>query len=408
MLSSENISCNGAADGQISILGLSNGNPIASVQWSANVGNQSGNAAIGLDPGVYQVDVTDLNGCTVSTEVIITEPSPIIISFNIAPVLCLDPNSGAIQADVSGGLGPYSINWSNGGNGSTINNLSEGNYTINVTDDNGCTAEADVLLESQNTLNGEVLVEQTSCAGNDARISAIAAGDAGPFSYSIDGGQSFVQEPLWTDLNPGTYSVLIRDQDGCEWSQGGIEILEAADFMIELGDDLVIELGDSIQMNPQIFSNSTTFIFDWRGQIPSDLSCADCQQPWFRPSQSTRLFLEVFDENGCEASDNIFVRVINPFFIEVPTGFSPNDDGNNDLLIVHGYPDALVRELRVYDRLGELVYLGEELTTNSKSQGWDGTWKGEKCPAGVYIWTAEAEFSDGSIRNYHGHVTLLR
>lgn len=89
---------------------------------------------------------------------------------------------------------------------------------------------------------------------------------------------------------------------------------------------------------------------------------------------------------------------------QVPTAFSPNGDGFNDILYVYG-GKILTLKLEIYNRWGELVF-----ETSSKDEGWDGTYKGEKAPAGVYVYKLHATFSDNETPSIKktGNITLVR
>ncbi|MBP7273986.1 MAG: gliding motility-associated C-terminal domain-containing protein, partial [Saprospiraceae bacterium] len=94
--------------------------------------------------------------------------------------------------------------------------------------------------------------------------------------------------------------------------------------------------------------------------------------------------------------------------IFVPTGFTPNGDGNNDLLLVHGLDDVNINLFRLYDRWGELIYQAENFKTNQTTLGWDGNFRGKPMPTDTYIWYLEAEYEDGRTEKQHGESTLIR
>lgn len=86
----------------------------------------------------------------------------------------------------------------------------------------------------------------------------------------------------------------------------------------------------------------------------------------------------------------------------VPQAFSPNGDGNNDLLFVYGGPYAKMT-FDVYDRWGELVF-----STSTQDKGWDGTFKGQKVMSGVYVYLLNAWFLNGKSISEGGNITLVR
>lgn len=93
-----------------------------------------------------------------------------------------------------------------------------------------------------------------------------------------------------------------------------------------------------------------------------------------------------------EGSNNLFI----------PNIFSPNQDGNNDLFYVRAF-NAISLRFTIFNRWGETVFRSEDL-----SYGWDGTFKGQKCEAGVYFYAAEIVFRNGEALSKKGSITLLR
>jgi gliding motility-associated-like protein len=91
----------------------------------------------------------------------------------------------------------------------------------------------------------------------------------------------------------------------------------------------------------------------------------------------------------------------------VPTGFSPNNDGENDQLLVHGKEGTRVERFQVYDRWGELVFQREDFAVNDPA-GWDGLFRGQDAPTGVYIWYMEVQYPDESEEVLRGQTALIR
>jgi gliding motility-associated-like protein len=118
--------------------------------------------------------------------------------------------------------------------------------------------------------------------------------------------------------------------------------------------------------------------------------------------------VDAIDGKGCEATDRINVNVARPREIAVPTGFSPNGDGVNDILRVHGRKGARVKVFRVFDRWGELLYETGDFEVNDPLRGWDGTFRGELLNSGVYVWYLVAGYPDGSEESFQGQTTLIR
>jgi HYR domain/SprB repeat/Secretion system C-terminal sorting domain len=140
-----NVSCAGAANGAVTV-SLQGGTAPFNYAWSnggttATIANLSG--------GTYTLNILDANGCNVSNTVKIDEPSP-YSAWDVQTVNPLCPNdaTGAATASISGGTQPYAFLWSNGATGNTLSDVPAGDYSVQVTDDNGCESGTSVSLTS--------------------------------------------------------------------------------------------------------------------------------------------------------------------------------------------------------------------------------------------------------------------
>ena len=156
-------SCSYTNNGSINLT-VSGGTPGYSYEWS-NGGR--GQDLSGLSGGTYTVTVTDSNGCEETTSFTLTQPTQIILDETIVNVDCSGRNNGSISVSVTGGTRPrlgYDFRWSNGATTSEITDLSGGNYSLTVTDANGCIATATYSVEEPNPLSVTVSdVRNVSC-----------------------------------------------------------------------------------------------------------------------------------------------------------------------------------------------------------------------------------------------------
>ena len=138
-----NVSCNGFADASIDIT-VSGGVGDYTFSWS---NGQSIEDISSLNSGTYLVTATDENECSVSIEIEITEPEELSISFSSLPGEYSDCNSGQLSVLVENGTGPYTYSWNNGETNSSIFGLCAGDYSVIVTDANGCTISASSTVD---------------------------------------------------------------------------------------------------------------------------------------------------------------------------------------------------------------------------------------------------------------------
>ncbi len=209
-------SCFGSNNGTIAV-NITGGTAPFAYQWSTG---QTGATATGLFAGVYEVTVTDANGCTSSRTFELGQPEPIgIVSLDLTPSACQEP-TGAIQIEVEGGTPPYTYNWTGPGGTYTTEdlfNVPAGSYLGVITDANGCILAATVELEQDTDLNLEPQVSAISCFGaNDARVSLNISGGTGEITVSWTGPNGFTSNSDVVDnLGPGTYTAVVTDELTC-------------------------------------------------------------------------------------------------------------------------------------------------------------------------------------------------
>jgi gliding motility-associated-like protein len=167
---------------------------------------------------------------------------------------------------------------------------------------------------------------------------------------------------------------------------------------INLGVDQIIQEGDSVQI---IASENLGYQYLW---TPTNgLNCNTCATVWASPQTTTAYEVIVTDINtGCSSSDSILVSVETKEIIFLPSGFTPNADGFNDVLYLRGTGIELF-QLDVYDRFGNLVF-----STNNQQYGWDGFIDEKAANAGSYTYLLTGSFKSGAAINQKGTLTLVR
>ncbi len=211
-LDSTNISCNGLADGIISLTTTAI-NP--SFLWNNGLPPQANH--INLNAGVYNVTVTEpSSGCSETQSISIVEPDPITITFIKVDDDCAFGNNGSATAIATGGtvVGDYSYLWSTGPTTASIGNLFPFRYRVTVTDDNGCTASERVIIDSAKTIQPNEIVSNETCNGVcDGAIVLNPSNGTGSYTYLWNTGQTTRTR---TGLCGGNYLVTITDGLSCD------------------------------------------------------------------------------------------------------------------------------------------------------------------------------------------------
>ena len=287
-----------------------------------------------------------------------------------------------------------------------------GSYTLTVSNDLGCTdtdqVEVDANLEVPTAAAN---ISQISCFGsNDGTIQIDDVnGGTAPYVFSFNNGP-FTAQNFFAGLSPDTYTVVVRDQNGC-FSELTLDITQPTQIAVSLvtnlgnADNLLIE-GDSVRLEALFDPAIQLDTIIWK---PDSIANNNSTTIWVSPTEMTRYTVTIVDENGCNASDDVtlVVRKVRPVYIA--NVFSPNDDGFNDIFYIQaGSQVKNVKKFAVFNRWGESMISLENFQPNDPAYGWDGTFRNQRANAAVFTYFAEIEFNDGEVILYKGDVTLMR
>lgn len=403
------INCTDPNSGAIDWFGFGGVQPF-SFGWSNGATTED---LLNVPSGTYGVTVTDANGCEIEQNYAVQMRPPIMLETIIDSVSCFGETDGGVYGRVENALPPYSTNWVLQGStdsvaGLSLSNVRAGNYVLVGIDGAGCPINASITIPEPAPLELSIEKENIRCAGEvNGLIELNASGGTAAYQYRLDNGD-YQANSVFIGLGAGLHTASVRDNNGCLNEVANIEIIEPEPLELELGDDLVIIWGDSMQLIPDIHGGSGLIVsYQWIAFDSTLISCEDCATVYVKPSEQTTIRLRITDDYGCTQEDFLTLFINKDFPVEVPTGFTPNNDGTNDRLIVHGLPGIVVKNFQVFNRWGGLVYEAKEFPVNNASFGWDGIYKGE-LSSGTFIWQVTARLPDGTEENYHGRTTLIR
>lgn len=185
----------------------------------------------------------------------------------------------------------------------------------------------------------------------------------------------------------GTYALTVTNEYGCTATDElFVEVIPAP--IVELGADTMLRAGEQILLDA---GNPDAFHYWSSGDTTQSITVENEGIYWVQVSLG-----------GCMSADTINIGEYPPCTLVVPTAFSPNGDGQNDVLYVRGY-NFTEFELMIFNRWGELVF-----TTRDASRGWDGTFQGEPQAVDAYQYLLRGKCIDGQITTSKGTITLLR
>jgi len=213
------VNCYGMSDGSIGIT-VTGGMPPFNYAWS---NGETTEDLSNIGAGNYGFTVTDAQGSSADTTIMISEPVSIVLNLNASNyngygISCNGANDGSVNISVSGGTSPYDYSWSTGETISAINSLGAGLYFVSVTDTVGCVVVDSVLLIEPEAISLNVNASNyngygIACNGAiDGSINISVSGGTSAFSYSWSTGET---TNSINSLGAGLYSVLVTDTNGC-------------------------------------------------------------------------------------------------------------------------------------------------------------------------------------------------
>lgn len=263
VVSQTNVSCFGGNNGAVTTT-VTGGTAPYNYSWSGNGGTQP--SASGMTAGINNLTVIDNTGCVGTASVMINQPNPINIATNSTNALC-GQNNGSISSTVTGGTPVYMYSWiPNVGFSNTVQNLSAGSYTLQITDVNGCISATSASVSSigngaLSSVTASLIPTQETCLNlYDGSLNLTLAGsNTGPFTYQWNNGAT-TQDIF--NLNANYYSVIVFDTNMNCLSIGDTVTFDgticgsiSGNVFIDNNSDCVKNSGDGILSNVQIITN---------------------------------------------------------------------------------------------------------------------------------------------------------
>ena len=239
-------------------------------------------------------------------------------------------------------------------------------------------------------------------------------GGDGDYSFSINGGASWQDEPLFEGLSEGIYNIIMQDGNACEYEVSNIEIQGEVSLNVWVGDDIEIEYGDEL-IPLQLFTEAddddiASIVWEQDGEIICEGTVDDCYFIDVDVFQESTICVTVTDVNGCSDSDCLNVTENVEVKVYMANVFTPQRFNNNDMFFVQTNENVVsVKTFSVWDRWGGMIFEGrEEHEPNKRSEGWDGTWKDRLVQPGVYTYHVVVIDVFGESHSFAGDIMLVR
>ena len=375
-----------------------------------NLSSVTGTALISVTPTYENNGVVCIGAAQTFT---ISALSEIELSGTITDALdCDNSNSGSVDLTVSGGSGAYEFLWSNDSDNEDLTNVTSGDYTVNVTDSEGCVAlsETFTIFRQEDltvNLNAEIVPFcENNLVTQENRITIF--GGLGPYTVNWSGGSVSINDNTFmTAYENGTYNVLVTDQYGCQVNTEIIidfeELGEASFDYYSSGD---VDCGISV-FNELEFVNTSSGDYIsilWDFGDGSSVAIGEAVTYQYLNSGAYVVTQTVEYSYGCSEVYSYEINVTDGYDIVLPNAFSPNNDGVNDT-IRPVYACVNNIEMSIYDTFGSKLYY----ENNLQLQGWDGTLvDGENAENGNYLIVVKGTTIHNEEITLRGVFVLLR
>lgn len=334
-------------------------------------------------------------------------------AIDLADMVTIGCDPQQVQLDIGGSAsGPeYQYYWtaSNGGlilgaaNAPSMEAGSAGTYQLTIVHPlSGCRSTGEIIVTSDKVALDQLVfdIDPPLCAGDcNGQLMIIQSAPNWLFDF---GDGVFTNSILPSTNCPGSYPLIIKDESGC-LGDTTYTIPDVPVLSVDLGPDMTINPGEILQL--QAFSQGNIVAYHWHAAD----TCTGCTSVTIHPEVTTSYEIEVVDDHGCTATDQVLITVRVSKEIYLPNVFSPNGDGVNDELFIPQHRSlAAILRFEIYDRWGALVFHATDQIPESQGTKWNGTFRNVVMNPGVYTCVAEVQFDDGSTQQMIWDATLIR
>ena len=324
------------------------------------------------------------------------------LTAEVASGSCDTGTDGTVTLTAADGVSPYqySIDSVNFLSSNTFK-VPAGHYRVFVKDDNGCTTGQDANVTFTSDIIVSTMPDTTLCTGQSVALATTSNGQA--FSWLPQNGldNAAVLEPVASPETTTEY--IVTATKGFCTQTDTVRVIVSPKIEVNVTPDALIEYNVPFQLNatsPQI-RNYAAATFLWTPAI--GLNNANIQSPVAVLRENQSYTVDVVSESGCKGTGQVNLSIKRQESIIIPTAFSPNRDGKNEVLVPVVNDIESIRYFRIFNRWGQVVFFTNQLNT-----GWDGSFNGTTAVSGNYVWEIEGVSTKGKVISKKGAVMLLQ
>lgn len=281
--------------------------------------------------------------------------------------------------------------------------LQDTRYKVYGTSLQGCTSTDSVSVRVYQPLQLQYRPASKICKGSSTTLQVSGAEQ---YRWSPSNGLSSaaIANPVASPDTTITYTVIGTGEKGCFKDTASVRVMVYDHPVVKACEDKTVVAGNSVILTAT-YSADVTEAF-WNPV--ESMARYDPSMIEVKPKENTEYTIKVSNAGGCSAEDrvNVFVTCNNNN-VFVPTLFSPNNDGANDIFYPRGTGIFKIQSFRIFNRWGEVVFEKRAFNANDPSAGWNGTFRGSKLTADVYVYVMELVCDNSSVLSLKGNVTLV-
>jgi len=270
-------------------------------------------------------------------------------------------------------------------------------YNVTMVDKYGC-AHRDSTVITMSVRSVDVNPRDTTICYGD-KVALVATGGLryewladDPSSLSCNDCSQTIAAPKQTSV----YTVIFNDQYNCKDTLQSLVNVNQLPPVNITQDDQIVKYGSTIQL---IVNGA--YLYSWYPL--AHISDPNLSTPLAFITEPTTFYVIGIDTNGCRNTDSVKIGVDYGDAVFIPSAFTPNGDGKNDVFRVGSISFQKLNEFRVFNRWGQEIF-----STTNAAKGWDGSFQGVPQDPGVYQYIIRLAYPDGKIETYKGNVTLIR